>query len=142
MTLAIAAAVVCAPLVAPPAEPIWRARLAEAVPYDGDTFKARVLLWDAPEQTITLRVRIKGIDAPEIKGKCDEEKALALKARDALGKLLEGDPVWLSYVTEDPYQGRVDACVYDSYGASIGGRLLDMGLAKPAGKTRVGGWCP
>ncbi|HAP10121.1 MAG TPA: nuclease, partial [Afipia sp.] len=38
---------------------------------DGDTFEARVHLW--PGLEMTTRVRLRGIDAPEMKGACAEE---------------------------------------------------------------------
>ena len=42
--------------------------------YDGDTCK--------------ITVRLAGINAPEIKGKCPEERALAIKSRDRLRELV------------------------------------------------------
>ena len=33
-------------------------------------------------------LRLRGVDTPEIRGKCDEEKALAIKARDFVRDLL------------------------------------------------------
>ena len=36
-----------------------------------------------------INVRIAGIDTPEIKGKCEQEKALAKEARDVLREILE-----------------------------------------------------
>src|SRR5215208_1700589 len=49
---------------------------------DGDTFEARVHLW--PALDITTKVRLRGIDAPEMKARCREERNLAEAARDAL----------------------------------------------------------
>ena len=49
---------------------------------DGDTFEARVHLW--PGLDITTRVRLRGIDAPEFKARCNEERLRAEAARDAL----------------------------------------------------------
>ena len=49
---------------------------------DGDTFEARVNLW--PGLDITTRVRLRGIDAPEMKARCGEERVKAEAARDAL----------------------------------------------------------
>ena len=45
--------------------------------YDGDTFTAYLPGYDKAE-----RVRVRGIDTPEIRGKCPSEKAAAIKARD------------------------------------------------------------
>ena len=55
--------------------------------YDGDTFRV-----DIPDvhpiigQNIPIRLR--GVDTPEIRGRCDEEKVLAIKARDFVRDLL------------------------------------------------------
>jgi len=48
--------------------------------YDADTFRVNIDIW--PE-IIGMRVpvRVKGVDAPEIRGKCESEKVAALKAK-------------------------------------------------------------
>ena len=48
--------------------------------YDGDTCYA--ILENVPEKLKFVRIRIRGIDTPEIKGKCDNEKALAIEAKN------------------------------------------------------------
>src|SRR5581483_2642633 len=53
---------------------------------DGDTFEARVNVW--PGIDITTRVRLRGIDAPEMHARCDAEQAKARAARDALAAML------------------------------------------------------
>src|SRR5215207_3936330 len=53
---------------------------------DGDTFEARVHLW--PGLDVTTRVRLRGIDAPEMKARCVEERNKAEAARDALASIL------------------------------------------------------
>ena len=48
--------------------------------YDGDTFRVNIEGWpDIVGKRIV--VRINGIDAPEMRGKCQEEKRLALQAK-------------------------------------------------------------
>ena len=47
---------------------------------DGDTFVARVHIW--PGMDVTTRVRLRGIDAPELHARCEEERSQALAARD------------------------------------------------------------
>ena len=51
--------------------------------YDGDTIRVNI---DSYPDIIgeNIRVRLKGIDAPEIKGKCQKEIDLAIMARDYL----------------------------------------------------------
>ena len=46
---------------------------------DGDTFRARVDIWLG--QSVTVKVRLKGVDTPEMNGKCAAEKKLARQAK-------------------------------------------------------------
>ena len=39
---------------------------------DGDTFRARVTIWLG--QKVDVKIRLKGVDTPEMNGKCDAEK--------------------------------------------------------------------
>lgn len=54
--------------------------------YDGDTIKFRINIWH--NQYVIESVRIRGIDTPEIHGKCEIEKRLALKAKNFTKKVL------------------------------------------------------
>ena len=55
--------------------------------YDGDTFRANINeLPDIVGKNIAIRIL--GIDTPEIKGECEKEKTLAIKARDFARKAL------------------------------------------------------
>ena len=65
----------------------WRIRPRCCGCIDGDTFEARVNLW--PGLDVTTRVRLRGIDAPEMKARCDEERIKAEAARDALRAILD-----------------------------------------------------
>ena len=64
--------------------------------YDGDTItiasKVPGLL-DSP--IYKFSVRLNGIDTPEIKGRNEEEKSIAVKARDALSGLIMGKDILL-----------------------------------------------
>ena len=105
---------------------------------DGDTFKARIPVWEGVE--IVTAVRIRGIDTPELRGKCPAEKAAALAAKDRLAALLAG-PVQLLHVEPDKYAGRVDADVSVS-GQSVAAVLIAEGLARPYTGGARQGWCP
>ncbi len=74
---------------------------------DGDTFEARVHVW--PGLDITTKIRLRGIDAPELKARCPAERAMAEAARDALAGMLAEGEVGISAVTPDKYGGRVVA---------------------------------
>ena len=49
--------------------------------YDGDTFRVNI---DSLPPIVgkNIAIRVNGVDTPEIRGKCQYEKNLALKARD------------------------------------------------------------
>src|SRR5258706_8959811 len=105
---------------------------------DGDTIEVRAAIWLG--QTLTVRVRIDGVDAPELEARCTEERKLALAARDFLAGRLEGGPVKLTRVVYDKYGGRVRADVADASG-DIGHALLAMGLVRPYHGERRESWC-
>ncbi|HEX3486494.1 MAG TPA: thermonuclease family protein [Micropepsaceae bacterium] len=105
---------------------------------DGDTIEVRAAIWLG--QTITIRVRIDGVDAPELEARCPEERRLALAARDFLVHRLEGAPVKLSAVVYDKYGGRVRASVADGKG-DVANALLASGLVRPHHGERRQSWC-
>ena len=107
---------------------------------DGDTFEARVNLW--PGLEITTRVRLRGIDAPEMKSRCGEERVKAEAARDALCILLDQGDVGISQVTLDKYGGRVLAAASTWATPDISAALLDAGAVRPYSGGRREGWCP
>jgi micrococcal nuclease len=79
--------------------------------YDADTITiASKLPYDA-SPLYRLSVRLNGIDAPEIKGKCAEEKEVAKEARDFLSNLVLNKKVRLENVESEKY-GRILANVY------------------------------
>ncbi len=107
--------------------------------YDADSFDLVALPW--PGITIAASIRARLIDAPEIRGKCQAEKDLAIKARNAVRQLLEhAHTIILSDVDtkSDPY-GRVLATV-EADGIKLHEWLMIQGLARPYGDGRRG-WC-
>lgn len=106
---------------------------------DGDTLKVRVSLWIDLE-TVTS-VRLRGIDAPEMRGRCDAEKTLAVQAKGALGRATT-QVVLLRNVTRDKYAGRVEADVYTvPDGRDLAKAMIASGLARPYDGGRRGDWC-
>ena len=79
--------------------------------YDGDTITIASKLPYAASPLFRFSVRLNGIDTPEIKGKDDNEKSIAKKARDALSDLILKQEVALKNVTTENY-GRIVADVY------------------------------
>jgi endonuclease YncB( thermonuclease family) len=107
---------------------------------DGDTFEARVHLW--PGLDITTRVRLRGIDAPELKARCGEERVKAEAAREALRTILDQGEVGISRVTLDKYGGRVLADASTRATPNVSSALLSVGAARRYSGGHRDGWCP
>jgi len=105
---------------------------------DGDTIQVQAAIWLG--QSITIRVRIDGIDAPEPEGRCPEERRLAVLARDYLARRVERIPIKLTHIAYDKYGGRVRATVSDARG-DVGAALIKAGLARPYHGERRAPWC-
>ena len=106
---------------------------------DGDTFEARVHLW--PGLEMLTRVRLRGIDAPEIKGACLEEQRMAEAAREALRAQLADGDVAIFNIGPDKYNGRVVADAGTRRTPSVSTALLLSGQVRAYRGGRRGGWC-
>jgi endonuclease YncB( thermonuclease family) len=106
---------------------------------DGDTFEARVRVW--PGMEAVTRVRLRHIDAPEMKARCDDEYAKAVAARDTLSRMLHADGVRIHNVGQDKYGGRVDADASSVETPDIGEAMVVLGLARRYDGGRRAGWC-
>ena len=78
--------------------------------YDGDTITVAARI-SRQGQPWKWKVRLNGIDAPEIRGGTDETKAVAKKSRDALRAEIDGQPVTLTGISYEKY-GRLLATVH------------------------------
>ena len=105
--------------------------------YDGDTITVDAHPW--PGVTFRTSVCLNGIDTPEIRGKCEAEKALAIRARDFVRSTV-GATVLLSNVRLGKYAGRVLADVLAG-GENVAGPLIREELARPYGGGKRQGWC-
>ena len=94
---------------------------------DGDTF------WIDGE-----KVRIESIDAPEVKGRCAGESALAGRATRRLAELLSNRPIEMTRNGADRF-GRTLARVR-TQGRDVGALLVSEGLARPW-DGRKAEWC-
>jgi endonuclease YncB( thermonuclease family) len=106
---------------------------------DGDTFDARVHLW--PGLVVTTRVRLRGIDAPELKARCIEERDLAVAAREALRAILDEGQVGITNVSLDKYGGRVLADASTSRTSSVSSAIVAANLARNYDGGRRERWC-
>jgi len=106
---------------------------------DGDTFLAEIRVWFG--QVVVERVRILGIDAPEIgtHARCAEEAEAAERSRQYLAGLLGRDTVELYQLRRDKY-GRALAVVV-AHGIAVPGRMIEAGHARPYGGARRLSWC-
>jgi endonuclease YncB( thermonuclease family) len=121
------------------AEPLpgpYDAQLLEVV--DGDTIRVRIRIWvDIDTETL---VRIDGIDTPELRGRCEEEAALAHRARGRVESLTADAELALYDIRYGKFAGRVVARV-EAGGKDIGRVLLAEELARPYSGGRRTGWC-
>lgn len=106
---------------------------------DGDTFEARVHL--APGQDVVTRVRLRGIDAPELKAACPEELRLAETASIALRDLLREGGVTIYNIGPDKYQGRVVADVATRHTGNVAAALMTAGHVRSYNGGHRNGWC-
>ena len=123
--------------------------------YDGDTFTVRVYpgrdfnvsVWpdityqlNLDQLSIKVSVRLRGVDTPEIRGKCQVEKEQARMARDFVVAAIS-DGVTLSNVERGKYAGRVIADVTLPGGRSLTEELIDAGLGRPYDGGKRDTWC-
>ncbi len=118
----------------------YRATVISVV--DGDTVKVEVQIWLGLYQKV--KVRIAGIDAPEItKPKCTKEKELGLKAKEFLESVIpQQSTINLTQISEDEFGGRVDATIQTKDGKDVGELLRSEGHASPYKKRGMKkDWC-
>jgi micrococcal nuclease len=108
----------------------WPAQAADGwTNYDGDSLRT-------PSGE---RIRVKGIDTPEIKGACAYERRLAAAAREfAAGQLRRAERVTLVRHGQDKY-GRTLAYVLVD-GKDLGNEMVSRGLARVWTGRRLS-WC-
>ena len=108
--------------------------------YDGDTFTINID-GDCPNILCSkIPVRINGIDAPELRGKCEQEKSGAMDSRAYLANLLlNAKDIELRNVHRDKYF-RINAEVFAD-GVNVGSDMISKGLARPYRGDKRSRWC-
>ncbi len=106
--------------------------------YDGDTLTVDAAPW--PGLTARTKVRVAGVDTPEIRGKCQAEKDLAIQARDFV-RATVGATVQLTNIRPGKYAGRMVADVWVD-GRKLSDLLIAENLGRPYHGGRRDGWCP
>ena len=107
--------------------------------YDGDTFRVDI---DSLPPIVgkNIPIRLNGVDTPEIQGKCQYEKDLALKARDFVRKKLENaKEIKLTKLQRGKYFRVVADVMID--GVSIEQELLENKLAYKYTGGKKSSWC-
>ena len=105
---------------------------------DGDTFLARV--HQQGGRDLVARVRLRGIDAPEMKASCRDELDKAEAATDALRNLLGQGGVTIYNLGSEKY-GRVLADVATRRTANVSAAMLAGGYARSYNGGHRDGWC-
>ncbi len=96
---------------------------------DGDTLLVEAQPW--PQQKMEVYVRVRGIDAPELKSKCEAIRSAGMDARHALETLAaQSSRIQLTRISGDKYFGRIVADVILSDGHSVADGLLLAGLVR------------
>ena len=107
--------------------------------YDGDT--CYVVAKTLPDNLKNMSIRILGIDTPEIRGKCLEEKSLALQGRAFANDMFKNaDNIEFRNLKWDKYGGRILADVYID-GVSYKDKIIEAGLAREYYGNKKIGWC-
>lgn len=106
---------------------------------DGDTVAVKAHVW--PGTTVDVLVRLRGIDTPEIKGKCAFERDRAQAAKAELERMVASGRVLLKDVSHDKYGGRAVARVESDGGADLADQLVALKLAHPYDGGTKQGWC-
>lgn len=108
--------------------------------YDGDTFRANIPDYP-PIIGQHMGIRINGVDTPEMRGQCEQEKLLARKAKQyTVTMLRSAKTIELRNMQRGKYF-RIVAEVYAD-GQSVGDGLVREGLAVVYnGGKKVKDWC-
>ncbi|GAA0572646.1 thermonuclease family protein [Caenispirillum bisanense] len=142
LLLAVTAAAV--PSAAPAAQEVLAGPVVAQVVrvIDGDSLQVRAHIW--PGQHVETVVRLAGVDAPELRGRCPAERDLARAARDFLAARIAatGNTVVLTGIRHDKYGGRVLATVLAGDGGDLAAALDGHGLARLYDGGRRDPWCP
>ncbi len=106
---------------------------------DGDTIVVRASIWLGQE--VETKVRLAGVDTPELSGKCEYERSLARKAREFVLARIGGGEVILLDIRYGKYAGRVVARVRIGPDQELSAALIDAGLGWAGGRSRRSSWC-
>ena len=105
---------------------------------DGDTVLVRARIWLG--QNVETRIRLEGVDTPEMKARCASERRLAIRARDFVVARVQGRTVDLFHIQYGKYAGRVVARIRDAKG-DLSSAIIAAGLGRAYDGGRRESWC-
>jgi len=107
--------------------------------YDADTFRVDIAGYP-PIIGERMPIRVSGIDAPELRGKCQQEKGRAREAKQfTVAALRSAQTIELHNMQRGKYF-RILADVYVD-GSSLADLLISTGHARIYDGGKRGGWC-
>lgn len=112
--------------------------------HDGDTFS--INLPGLPPELQPVKVRVRGVDTPEIGGKekCDSELVAGERAHEFTKRQLNltRGRVVISKLHWDKYGGRIDADVYvGNERDSLTSRIIEANMGRQYLGGKRDGWC-
>ena len=143
--VAVAALVLVGRLIVPVTAAGWRDPIPGPVPalvvdvIDGDTVLVRARIWLGQE--VETRVRLDGVDTPELRGKCQAARRLARAARAFVQARVGGRQVILRDIQYGKYAGRVVARIQTPDGDDLADALIAAGLGHPYDGAARASWC-
>ncbi len=143
--LAAAALILVGRLILPVTAAGWRDAIPGPVPalvvdvIDGDTVLVRARIWLGQE--VETRVRLNGVDTPELRGKCQAARRLAREARAFVQARVGGRQVILRDIQYGKYAGRVVARIQTPDGDDLTEALVEAGLGHAYDGAARAPWC-
>jgi micrococcal nuclease len=112
---------------------------------DGDSIKIAAFPW--PDEATIRDVRIRGIDTPEVRGRCQYEKDLAAAAKSFVTDLVNKNKKRVKLLVigcNSTQGGQFGRCLADVHVGSvpIAGALIEKGLARTNMGEERKPWCP
>lgn len=113
-------------------------QMTNLVAYDGDTVKTTIRPFP---NLAPLSIRVRGIDTPEIRGKCEFEKAQAQKAKMLMNSLVRDQAITVVPYSWDKYGGRFVADIYGPNNVKLADIMIREGVARPYNGGAKSSWC-
>ena len=106
---------------------------------DGDTIEVVAQIWLGQE--LRVRVRLRGVDAPELSAPCARARDLARAARTLVAVQIGEGAVTLNAIQYGKYAGRVVARVTAQGGIDLAEALIAAGLGRAYSGGARPDWC-